>query len=566
MSGEKKKEKKTYYCPFDLEPIDMNNLAYELAFNENFTYLEAQNDKNFIALTTVDGDSVIELSAERRKEIFGYEDDKEDPCLIVLENDDSEGGSAESGLSFFIENVELNGKAGHEDTAAENKSAENYGLQMPDKQFLDRDGNTGVKMIGSNKRRGFRKPSNLEKYNLVKVKVNNEGNYEFFNKARQKVMTALPCCPHCHMRLPKGWGDVEDFCIVSLIGPTGSGKTTMLLSLMADQWKALGKRIRVNGSTINITPANYSGYGGFYDDMSRLADQLSKDGECPEGTVKEKLIQPVFLNINYKKHRMAVGIYDNAGENLANPDTIRKGFLKAVIDRSNVDMYLFDPEDMNIELVRSRIDSKSIKEVLENCKVEDIEEQGKNQAAAGKKRILAKEVLRAAYKGEEKTQNDQQGRNKTTLDVYRSVKLARNDRTNEWEKRKNRRFLGVIIKSDLLSPVVDENTYGTLFRNTSVDPSMKNIVDLTSDTITDMIKEYRLLGNLSDAEVDEIGEEYKGLSWHCISALGCDAELHGALKGAYDPIRVEEPLIRCIVDRIADNGWINEESGRGENK
>jgi len=105
-----------------------------------------------------------------------------------------------------------------------------------------------------------------------------------------------------------------------------------------------------------------------------------------------------------------------------------------------------------------------------------------------------------------------------------------------------------------------------LFRNTSVDPSMKNIVDLTSDTITDMIKEYRLLGNLSDAEVDEIGEEYKGLSWHCISALGCDAELHGALKGAYDPIRVEEPLIRCIVDRIADNGWINEESGRGENK
>ena len=40
--------------------------------------------------------------------------------------------------------------------AMADKSAENYGLQMPDKQFLDRDGNTGVKMIGSNKRRGFR--------------------------------------------------------------------------------------------------------------------------------------------------------------------------------------------------------------------------------------------------------------------------------------------------------------------------------------------------------------------------------------------------------------------------
>lgn len=156
MSGEKKREKKTYYCPFDLQPINMDNLAYELAFNESFSYKTAKDDDKFKELTTVDGDSLIELSTERRAKVFGFEEenkngDKEEPCPIVVENGDSEGESAVSGLSFLIENVELNSKAGIKDVPMKNKSA--------------------------------------GKYDLVEAKVNIDGNYEFFNRYRQRVMT-----------------------------------------------------------------------------------------------------------------------------------------------------------------------------------------------------------------------------------------------------------------------------------------------------------------------------------------------------------------------------------------
>ena len=141
MSGEKKREKKTYYCPFDLQPINMDNLAYELAFNESFSYKTAKDDDKFKELTTVDGDSLIELSTERRAKVFGFEEenkngDKEEPCPIVVENGDSEGESAVSGLSFLIENVELNSKAEIKDVPMENKSAGNYDLQMPDSAYF----------------------------------------------------------------------------------------------------------------------------------------------------------------------------------------------------------------------------------------------------------------------------------------------------------------------------------------------------------------------------------------------------------------------------------------------
>ena len=545
-------KKKTYYCPLDLQEINMDNLAYELCFDGRFSEEEAIKNSRFKAVTSVDGDSLIEDKDAKRTEVFGF--DNEESCMMVLESRDPDG---ECGLRFLIENVRNNREEGDKDREA---TATETGITIPDENRYFDKAETTVRKIVPEKKRGWRRPKKTDPYDLVYAEENSEGNYEFYNKDKQRVMTALPCCPHCHMRLPRGWKDAEDFCIVSLIGPTGSGKTTMLLSLMADQWKSLGKNVRISGYDMEITPANYYGYGGFSDSMAEEADKLSSDDnpECPEMTIKEKLIQPVFLNVDYKGHRMTVGIYDNAGENLAKPTTLKKDFLKAVIEKSNVDMYLFDPEDMNIELDRNQIDPKSIQEVLKACIVDSIQEQGEKQKKDGRMRVTAREVLKKAYAGSERKDSDKKEKKKTTLDVYRSLKLARSESRVGKTKSESTRFLGVIIKSDLLKPMVDEREYGTLFLNLDTDPSNRAEVDLTSDTVTDMIKEYRLFGDLSEREVDEIGSEFKGRSWHCISALGCDAELHGALKGQYEPIRVVEPLIRCIVDRIADNGWIDE--------
>ena len=550
---------KTYYCPLDLEPIDMNNLAYELAFGVGFTEQKAEEDKNFKELTSVGDESLIEKSEERRKTIFGFED--EESSLIVLENG-TPGGN--SGLSFLIENVKYNGQAGSEAATDEQKG---NGLDMSTANKAAQDEKSSTRKIRPSGNRGFQRPSDLGDFNLVDVRDDNEGNYAFYNKAGQNVMTALPCCPHCHMRLPIDWEKAEDFLIVSLFAPTGSGKTTMLLSLMANKWEALEKYGSINGSELQVTPANYSAGGGFYMKMSKLADNLRNNGNCPDMTEKNKMIQPLFLNVNYNGHRMLVGIYDNAGENLEDPNVIHKYYLKTVIDNSDVDMFLFDPEDMNINLDRKVFDMKSLKKSLPNCTIDDIKEQGEKQASAGNKRIPAREILDEACKGTEKGIKEVRIK-KGPLDVYRAVSRVRGLRQSAQVKQNSRRFLGVIIKSDLLRPVIKNEEYSELFRDVRVDPSNRNQVSTTSNTITDMIKEYKLFGDLDDKEIDVIGSKYNEVrrSWHCISALGCDAEMHGQLKGKYAPIRLAEPIIRCIVDRIADNGWIDENSGRGGNK
>ena len=347
-----------------------------------------------------------------------------------------------------------------------------------------------------------------ELYDIGTLRLNGEGNYEFFNKCRQRVMTALPCCPHCHMRLPKGWGEAEDFFIVSLIGPARIGKTMMRLSLMADQWKALVRNVQINGSPVNIMPAHYIGYGGFYDEIIEMAEQLSNDGICPHPIDRNKLIQPLFLNVVYKGHRMIVGIYDIASYKPDKPFELWNRYLKYAID--------------------NRIDPVSIKEGEACESTEDYFVEGEIK--------------------------------KRPLDMYHVMNFQRYGRRAVPDKKSSRHFRGVIVKSDLLQPIVDEGKYGILFRDTFEDPSDRDAVLTTNEIIKDMIKEYRLFGNLSDNEIDDIGSNYKKgrRSWHCISALGCGEDMGGKLEGDYAPIRVAEPFIRCIVDRIADNGWIDE--------
>ena len=234
---------KTYYCPLDQEPIDMNNLAYELAFGVGFKAENAEEDKKFKELTSVGVASLIEKSEERRKTIFGFED--EESSLIVLENG-TPGG--DSGLSFLIDNVKYNGQAGDETAAYKQKDDFDMSTAIRAAQ-AEKSSTRKIRPSGN---RGFQRPSDLGNFNLVDVRPDQEGNYTFYNKAGQNVMTALPCCPHCHMRLPIDWEKAEDFLIVSLFAPTGSGKTTMLLSLMANKWEALRKYSSINGSQIRL--------------------------------------------------------------------------------------------------------------------------------------------------------------------------------------------------------------------------------------------------------------------------------------------------------------------------
>lgn len=80
---------------------------------------------------------------------------------------------------------------------------------------------------------------------------------------------------------------------------------------------------------------------------------------------------------------------------------------------------------------------------------------------------------------------------------------------------------------------------------------------MRSKKVEDLIKQFDLFGakKIQDFETDFSSDR---VSWHCISALGCatDKPENGHLLGDYAPIRVAEPLITCILKRIAENGWI----------
>ena len=148
---------------------------------------------------------------------------------------------------------------------------------------------------------------------------------------------------------------------------------------------------------------------------------------------------------------------------------------------------------------------------------------------------------------------EKRDKDKTTLDVYNRIKKVR-QAADCLEAMEEMYFVGVIIKSDLLEEM-GRRDYGILFDRRTDGMTDINQMMGRSRMAVDMIKEFKLFG---DKDVDAIGSEYgKDRTWHCISALGCDAQIHGELLGEYAPIRVAEPLITCIVRRLADNGWIH---------
>lgn len=118
-------------------------------------------------------------------------------------------------------------------------------------------------------------------------------------------------------------------------------------------------------------------------------------------------------------------------------------------------------------------------------------------------------------------------------------------------------FLGVIVKCDILQEVDNfggDLRYDVLFERT--DEGMTDIdqIEGRSQVVQELLRDNELLRG-TDLRV--IGRDYgKGQTWHCVSALGCDAEENGPLLGEYDPIRIAEPLVTCIMRKLYEEGWV----------
>lgn len=526
-------------CPYDFAEIENEkNIAYELVYSNDMGVEELKSDKDFAGLTA----TIVRHNDDRRKIRFPgtFTQETTDPT-ILMENGKPYG---KSGLEILLKRIQKKNP--------DQGEKEIYGMRHIESSYVEMAGNAMNQAdLPDYDEDDFEVPDSNRKFSITEVETD-KGMFTFKNPYKQVVMSALPCCPYCHLRLPEGWDKAEDFCAVSLMGPHGSGKTTMLLSLIANDWEKLSG-FKINGKPLQITSAQREGFGGNYDELCKAAKTLVKNKKCPPETEQNQWILPVFLQVDYDGHKLILGIYDNAGENLSNPDPIKKTFLRPLIDKTFADIYLFDPKDMlGVELRPQSFSESQKADVFEQSKIIEIDEQGEFQKANSGKRIKGSELLEAVAHLNP-TDDEDKDRNRTTLDVYNRIKKVR-QAADCLEAMEEMYFVGVIIKSDLLEEM-GHRDYGILFDRRTDGMTDINQMMGRSRMAVDMIKEFKLFG---DKDVDEIGSEYgKDRTWHCISALGCDAQTHGELLGEYAPIRVAEPLITCIVRRLADNGWIH---------
>lgn len=318
---------------------------------------------------------------------------------------------------------------------------------------------------------------------------------------RDTIMEAWPCCPSCHQRLPVGWMDAEDFCGISLMAKSGCGKTTFLLSLMANDLKS----ICYLGGDWQITAA-HARDDVYYKKLAAQAEDMVSRKKCPPNTSVENLIAPVFFNIDYKGHKMIAGLYDNSGEvlyEMGERDS-RTKLLKYMFAH----IYMIEPKQMRVKLMDKK-----------------------------------------------------QGVGEDPLNMYFRYKQLL---ALDFNKLKKQYFCITIIKCDLLEGLkemeaIPESEY--LFNREKIEDLINDdLANAREWIVEDLFDKYVFVDN---KQKEILLRDFDGrVSWHCISSLGCHVTEREKnvfyLDEEYQPIRVAEPLIACLKKRVEENGWDDE--------
>ncbi len=526
------------FCPFDFEEIDMNNLAYELVFAGRWNWERVKKE-------TIVGDRKRRYINEndRLRDQNYREDTTADAHVILLENRAPQG---ESGLKLFCRFLERERKKRFSGKVSDNAKGTADYAGFEEEKYEEEEEEVGFVTVSD------AKPIllNYRKKNGIDTFCDENGN---------DVMYAMPCCPLCHNRLPIGWDIAKDFAAVSLMAPTESGKTTFLYSMMHRQWAKFQRVRTLNEKSISIVSAHRLNdpTDTRYHEMSQFSEKMCQDkGKCPDATQREFWIPPVFLQIHYGEDLYILGIYDNAGENLKYWSTSQDN-LDILLDKMFADIFLFDPKHMNIVLSKDKEEITDIE--YQQYNMLEIAEQGRYQKQNYSKVISAQELL----SNMQEEQMDKREK-EDLLSVYLRSLSTRQQRGTAERMKKEMYFVGVIIKSDLLEKndkVVNCKDYALLFDREYPTEAMMdwNSMVAKSKAAEELISELELFGNrelnafrfdYGDITNNEKSTGRNSVSWHWVSALGCDAIKHDKLQGKYEPICVEEPLLTCILKFI----------------
>lgn len=497
------------FCPYEFISMDEYNLAYELVFPKGWNWERVKREtiigeQKFIYLDENDQRRYTSIQGQANDETAGR------GPIILLENKKSDRKNGLAMLQKFVSEAAEPGNA-----------------------------------PGKSTERKMRLSCRIA-----------EGVDAFVDENDRPVMYALPCCPHCHHRLPAGWQQAEDFGAVALMGPGGSGKTTFLLSMMNRNWEAL-QHFNLNGHRLRIAPAHRmddkTDFSYFM--LKKQSEEMCRaGGSCPESTEKTGWVLPVFLHIQYAGHTMILGLYDNAGEHLRRMDLLRHPNLRILLDKMFAQMFFFDPEEMNLSTSGRAVQDVWCAEKENGVLL--LNEQGAYQQASRGKRVSGHALLAAASAPPKEGE---------ILPAFREMyyQYMQTMQLNQHlDEMKRMLFLGIIGKSDRLEQMEEiraREEYAPLFDREYLEDMLDiQAMEMRSELVEEMIEEFGLFGKL---DIRSFAQDYgeRAVSWHCISALGCgtdNAKEKGKLLGNYAPVRVAEPLMACIYRRMGANGWI----------
>lgn len=516
---------KLNFCPYEYKgksggfqriAVDApEDLAYELIFMEGYKIEDLENTSLYIKQDL----SFIHTGPDPR--LQHHYNDKTHHYMLWESTSDP---NAASGLRLLLDSIVQGNKSL---TEGEKKTSRYEDVDSGEEEPKEDEGHE-------------------KSYYKLEWERQENGKYVFSYASGTKqddLMEAVPCCPSCHQRLPIGWMDAEDFCGISLMAKRGGGKTTFLLSLMADDWAAL----KYLGGDWQITAAQDDD-DAVYTELLDRAESMSLDGKCPPNTRPSNLIAPVFLNINYKGHKMIAGLYDNSGEVLyrMKPRDSRTKILTEMFAH----IYLIEPKQMRVKLPEEKKKKADRKPEL-TYNILSLQDQGDLQRLNKGEVVLAESLLNKVDIEATKAKED-------PLRMYfRYKELLAYD----LDKLKRQYFCATIIKCDLLEGLKEmETIMGTqfLFNRSRYQDLLNEDTTKAREGIVEKIFDKYVFEDHRQKEI--LLRDFGGhITWHCISALGCNAtekeEKVFYLDGEYQPIRVAEPLLACLKKKIEENGW-----------
>lgn len=401
-------------------------------------------------------------------------------------------------------------------------------------------------------------------YNITgKADEENRGYRVYVNN--MLAFQLVPCCPHCHARLPKGWLNADCYVPVGFFSPKHGGKTTITESLIANDFEIFNN---MNGT--KATPAQNAEFAPYYKSVLKRANKLIEEHRYHDGSQPYYRL-PIFFNLELEGKKILVGLFDIAGESLETLDPLDP-IADFLMNMSGI-VCLIDPNSMSVHL------KPDIEYVGENPQekaasghnhsdngviLKTIDQQAEEQRNC-KEEISVRELLKEESEAENEEMDSSKEKydganHELTIKTFRKFCSFVNAKCMVGEQPlKNIHLAMTIMKSDELKETPEIQSKGegdkiVLFQDADsleeyIDTDIRKIRQLV---IPGLFDEYFFKGN----EKRLFTEPFKSVSWHCISAVGCSKTRKVYEKGSkkadvyyvgeYSPIRVVEPVLECV--------------------